>query len=90
MFPAANEPVPSRFTMAFAVSALVGARIQFNASVPLEVIGEPFTVKSELGALRATLVTVPVPGNCCPEAKVIWPLLAIFRPVSARVLEPEP
>lgn len=34
-----------------------------------------------------TLVTVPlpvlVPGNACPSAKLIWPLLARLSPVSA-------
>ena len=45
--------------MAFAVAALVGATVQLNPSVPLVVTGEPLTVKSELGALSPTLVTVP-------------------------------
>jgi hypothetical protein len=34
------------------------------------------------------LVTVPVPGKVCPEAKLIWPLLAIDRPVSPGVPVP--
>jgi len=35
-------------------------------------------------------VIVPVPGNVCPVAKVIWPLLAIFSPVSEGLLVPAP
>jgi len=57
--PALKLPLASRFTIAFAVSALVGAVVQFKPSVPLLVIGDPLTVKSLLGALRPTLVTVP-------------------------------
>src|SRR5580704_14186646 len=57
MLPALNEP-PPRFTIAFAVFALVGATAQFSASVPLVAIGEPLTVKSEPGALSPTLLTV--------------------------------
>jgi len=55
--------------------------------VPLLVIGPP--VKP---APLPTLVTVPapaIPGKVCPEAKLIWPLLAIDRPVSAGVPVPE-
>src|SRR5579864_6780427 len=51
MFPALNEPVPSRLTMVFAVSALVGATVQESPSVPLWVMGELLTVKSDAGAL---------------------------------------
>src|SRR5579863_3427631 len=29
-----------------------------------------------------TPVIVPAPGNACPVANVIWPLLAMFNPVS--------
>src|ERR1700689_3709850 len=54
-------PVESRLTMAFPVAALVGATFQFKPRVPLEVTGEPLTVKSEEGALKAMLVTVPLP-----------------------------
>jgi len=54
-------PEPSRFTIAFAVFVLVGATVQFNPRLPLPVTGEPLTVNSEAGALRPTLVTVPVP-----------------------------
>ena len=52
MFCALNEPVPSRLTMAFGVSALVGTAFQPSASVPLVVTGEPLTVKSGSGALN--------------------------------------
>src|SRR5579863_1085513 len=82
MLPAANEPVPSRFTMAFAVSALVGATFQFSARVPLPVTGEPLTVKSETGALSPTLVTVPVPGKVWVGANVNTPVLLSFNPIS--------
>src|SRR5690242_16564302 len=61
MVPALKPPEASRFTIALAVFALVGATVQFRPNVPAVVIGEPVTVKSELGALRATLVTVPEP-----------------------------
>src|SRR5580698_165208 len=37
-----------------------------------------------------TLVIVPAPGNACPVAKVIWPLLAMFNPVSEGEPEPPP
>jgi hypothetical protein len=57
--------------MAFAVSAFVGATVQFSASVPLLVTGDPLTVKSELGALSPTLLTVAAPGNVCPGANEI-------------------
>ena len=56
-------PVESRFTIALAVLADVGAIVQFSPSVPLPVIGEPVTLKSDEGALRPTLVTVPPPFN---------------------------
>jgi hypothetical protein len=56
-------PVESRFTMALFVSLLVGATFQLRPSVPLVVTGEPVTVKSDEGALRPTLVTVPLPFN---------------------------
>src|SRR5580658_1708716 len=84
-------PVESRLTMELAVSELVGAVFHFRASVPLVVTGEPLTVKSELGALRLTLVTVPLPapGNVWPEANVNKPLLLIFRPVSAGAADPD-
>src|SRR5215467_11669552 len=61
--PAPKPPLESRFTIAFAVLLLVGATSQLNESVPLPVTGDPLTEKSELGALRPTLVTLPVPGN---------------------------
>ena len=57
--PAVKLPLASRFTIALAVSAFVGATFQFSSSVPLVVTGEPHTVKSETGALSPTLVTVP-------------------------------
>jgi len=37
-----------------------------------------------------TPVMAPVPGNVCPAAKLITPLLAIFSPVSAGALLPDP
>jgi hypothetical protein len=91
MLVALKLPVESRFTMALAVSFGVGALFQFRARVPLPVTGEPPTVKSELGALRPTLVTVPLPppGNVWPEANVNTPLLLIFRPVSAGAPDPD-
>ena len=49
-------------------------------NVPLVVIGPPVSP----GPLP-TLVTVPMPGKLCPVAKVIWPLLAMFNPVSVGV-----
>jgi hypothetical protein len=90
MLPAANEPVPSRFTMALAVSLVSGGTFHANPKVPALVTGEPLTVKSELGALRPTLVTVPVPGKVWPVAKVIFPLLAMLSPVSVMGFEPAP
>ena len=57
-----------------AVLALVGATLQFRFRVPLLVIGEPVTVKSEDGALKPTLVTVPAPGNVWPEMNVTLPV----------------
>src|SRR5579863_406365 len=81
--PELKAPLASRFTMALAVSALVGATFQASPSVPLVVIGDPLTVKSELGALSPTLVTVPAPGKVWPAAKVNNPLLLNFSPVSA-------
>src|SRR5580658_9689827 len=59
--PALKLPVPSRLTMALAVSPLVGDVFQFRARVPLPKTGDPLTVKSELGALSATLLTFPAP-----------------------------
>ena len=56
--------VESRLTMALAVLPLVGATFQFRPSVPLAVTGEPVTVKSEEGALKPTLVTVPTTTHC--------------------------
>jgi hypothetical protein len=60
-------------------------------------------VIAPLGTLRLTLpllppplnpapavtpVMVPVPGKVCPDAKLIWPLLAMFNPVSASFPDP--
>ena len=91
MLVALKLPVESRLTMALAVSFGVGALFQFRARVPLPVTGEPLTLKSELGALRPTLVTVPLPapGNVWPDANVNKPLLLIFRPVSAGAPDPD-
>src|SRR5580698_426356 len=81
--PELKAPVASRLTMALAVSAFVGATVQLSPSVPLVVTGDPLTVKSELGALNPTLVTVPPPpGNVCPGANVKMPALLNFNPVS--------
>src|SRR5579862_6974113 len=91
--PAEKLPLASRFTIALAVAADVGATFQAIFSVPDVVTGEPVTLKSEVGALSPTLVTVPVPvapGNVCPLAKVIIPFLAIFSPVSLGAAVPEP
>jgi hypothetical protein len=62
MFPAPKLPEASRLTMAFATLALVGGAFQASFKVPLPVTGEAVTVKSVVGALRPTLVTVPAPG----------------------------
>ncbi len=86
--PAAKLPEPSRFTIAFAVSALVGVTFHAMLSVPLLVTGEPVTVKSVEGAASPTLFTVPAPGNVCPVANVNSPLLLTFSPVSAGVAVP--
>ena len=59
MAPALKLPLVSRLTIALAVAALVGAMVQFSPRVPLPVIGDPLTVKSEDGALMPALVTVP-------------------------------
>ena len=83
-------PVPSRLTMAFAVGALVGADLPGQGNVPLVVTGEPETVKSEAGAVRATLLTEPVPGKVWPVAKPMMPLGPMRSPVSAGVAEPRP
>src|ERR1700733_11904558 len=90
--PAEKLPVESRFTMAFAVAALVGATFQFKPRVPVDVTGDPLTVKSEVGALSPTLVTPPPPppGKVCPAAKVMMPVSAIFNPVSFGAPVPEP
>src|SRR5579862_1110147 len=63
MVVALKLPEASRLTMALAMSALVGATFQARPSVPELVMGEPETVKSEAGAVRATLLTEPVPGK---------------------------
>jgi hypothetical protein len=47
MLKACKLPFVSRLTMALRVARLVGAIFQFRPSVPLEVTGEPVTVKSE-------------------------------------------
>src|SRR5580693_8872333 len=61
MFVALKLPVESRLTIALVVLVLVGATFQAKPKVPLPVIGEPPTTKSLEGALRPTLVTVPLP-----------------------------
>src|SRR5260370_28068021 len=90
--PALKFPEASRFTMALTVLAFVGATFQAKLSVPLPVTGDPLTVKSVEGAVSPTLFTVPgpVPGNVCPFANEMIPLLLIFRPVSAGMAVPEP
>jgi hypothetical protein len=65
IMPAVMFPLPSLFTIAFGMLALVGATVQFSPSVPLVVTGEPVTVKSVAGALSPTLVTLPVPLPGC-------------------------
>jgi hypothetical protein len=84
--PALKLPLESRLTIALAVSALEGETVQFSASVPAPVTGEPLTVKSDDGADRPTLVAVP--GKVCPEANVMRPVLPILSPVSAGVPVP--
>src|SRR5205823_1776534 len=77
MAAALKLPLASRFTMALAVLALVGEVIQLRVSIPLPVTGEFVTEKSEPGADRPTLVTVPPPppaGVChvpLPEASEV-------------------
>jgi hypothetical protein len=89
--PAEKLPVESRFTMAFAVAAFVGATFHAKFSVPEVVTGDPVTVKSEVGAVNPTLVTEPVPeGNVWPAANVIRPWLEIESPVSVGVADPDP
>ena len=90
--PALKLPEASRFTIAFAVFALVGATAQAMFSVPVVVTGDPLTVKSDAGAVSPTLFTVPgpVPGNVCPTANVNRPLLLIFSPVSVGTAAPVP
>src|SRR5450432_341543 len=84
--------VLSRLTMALAVPASVGGSFHVNPKVPVLVIGDPETLKSDAGAANATLFTVPgpVPGKDCPGAKVICPLPEILKPVSAGVTLPCP
>src|SRR5579862_5781930 len=84
-------PLASRLTMAFATSELVGGTSHCKFNVPLLVTGGP-TVKSEFGALKPTLVTVPlvVPGKDCPGTKLMMPLSAIDSPVSDGTLPPPP
>src|ERR1700722_12479377 len=79
--PATKLPVASRLTMVLAASAFVGATVQFRPRVPAPVTGEPVTLKSEEGALSATLVIFPVPGKACPGAKLIVPLALNEKPV---------
>src|SRR5260370_32591402 len=83
-------PAVSRLTIALDTLLLVGGTFQFRLSVPLLVTGEPLTVKSDEGAANATLLTVPVPGNACPEANEMIPLFEIVSPVSAGVVAPDP
>src|SRR5580700_2631952 len=90
MFPAWKLPLPSRLTIAFAVSPGDGATFQARFSVPLLVTGEPLTVRSDVGALNPTLVTLPVPGNVWPAANVIRPLVPSFSPVSRGAELPDP
>src|SRR5260370_17549168 len=89
--PAVKLPLASRFTIALAVSALVGATFQVSPRVPLVVTGDPLTVKSDDGALSPILFTVPtLEGNVCPDANVIAPLFEIDNPVSAGTAVPDP
>src|SRR6266853_2016340 len=85
-------PEPSRFTIAFAIFDPVGATVQARFSVPAPVTGDPLTLKSDAGAARATLVTVPLPdpGKVWPLANVKSPLLLSFNPVSVGAAVPEP
>ena len=63
IIPALKAPEASRFTIALAVLALVGATLQFSPNVPAVVTGEPLTLKSEFGALKPTLVTEAAPDE---------------------------
>jgi hypothetical protein len=83
-------PDASLFTIALGVFALVGATFQSKPNVPLPVTGEPLTLKSDAGAVRAMLLTVPVPGNACPDANVNRPVESIFNPVSLGAVVPSP
>ena len=65
---AAKAPFASRFTMEFAILALVGAMFQEKFSVPVLVTGEPLTLKSDAGAVNPTLVTVPLPADAHTHA----------------------
>ena len=64
-------PVASRLAIAFGVGFVSGGKIQFNPSVPLLVMGEPVTVKSDEGADNATLVTVPLPVDCVAHTHAV-------------------
>jgi hypothetical protein len=64
---------------------LLQAVVKPRAKVPL--LPPPV---SPLPLAVVTPVIVPAPGKLCPGAKVSWPLLAIFNPVSAGVEDPEP
>src|SRR5580704_2758654 len=94
-------PDESRLTMALAVAALVGGTFQFRPTVPPVVTGDPLTVKSEEGALKPTLVTVPLPPavwqvHADPFQASVWPELQLvvrlkFRlPAAAPPVRPLP
>lgn len=53
--PATKLPVASRLTMVLAVSAFVGATVQFRPRVPAPVTGEPVTLNSDEGALNGAI-----------------------------------
>jgi hypothetical protein len=53
------------------------------------VTGDPLTLKSELGALSPTLLTVPKPGKVWLGANVNTPVLLSLKPVSLGAPEPD-
>src|SRR5262245_5568866 len=92
MKPALKFPLASRLTIALAVLLEVGATFQFKPRVPLEVTGDPLTVKSDDGAESPTLVTVPVPpmvlqAQADPFHASIWPLEQVFSRLSLAMPE---
>ena len=58
-------------------------------SVPVLMMGPPVS-PAPLATLVTVPLPVPVPGNVCPVANVICPLLAMCSPVSEGLVAPSP